>query len=112
MYSNPGADRSYYIVADADGQPIPIANLTGITCPKVGKMYRKKAEELGKRFKVSGSSLLPEQQQKVGEEIFDQLRLYAKQLNKEMPSKLILQKVDISYRDGVVVENPETLAKE
>jgi hypothetical protein len=105
-------DRSYYVVADADGQPIPIADLTGITCPKVGKMYRKKALELGKHLKFGGSSLPPEQQQKVGEEIFAQLRQYARQLNKEMPAKLILQKIEISYRDGKVTENPEVLAKE
>ncbi len=112
MYSNPGADRSYYIVADSEGQPIPIVDLTGITCPKVGKMYRKKAVELGKRLKLSSSSLPPEQQQKVGEEIFAQLRLYAKQLNKALPAKLVLQKVDVSYRDGKVSETPEVLAKE
>lgn len=112
MYSNPGADRSYYVVADASGQPIPIVDLTGITCPKVGKMYRKKAEVAGKPMGINSSSLPPELQQKVGEEIFAQLRLYARQLNKTLPDKLILQKVDISYRDGKVSENPEVLAKE
>lgn len=112
MYSNPGADRSYYIVADAAGQPLPIADLTGITCPKVGKMYRKKAEELASRLKLSRSSLPPEQRQKVGEEIFAQLRLYAGQLNKTLPDKLVLQKVDVSLRDGKVTENPEVLAQE
>lgn len=112
MYSNPGADRSYYIVADAAGQPIPIADLTGITCPKVGKMYRKKAQEAGKPLKLNSSSLPPDLQQKVGEEIFAQLRQYARQLNKEMPAKLILQKIEISYRDGKVTENPEVLARE
>lgn len=112
MYSNPGADRSYYIVADGVGQPIPIADLTGITCPKVGKMYRKKAQEAGKLLKLNSSSLPPDLQQKVGEEIFAQLRQYARQLNKEMPAKLILQKIEISYRNGKVTENPEVLARE
>lgn len=112
MYSNPGADRSYYILADAEGQPIPIAELTGITCPKLGKMYRKKAEDLGKRSGLSSSNLPPAQRQKVGEEIFGQLRLYAKQLKKELPSRLALQKVEITYRDGKVAETPETLAAE
>ncbi len=112
MYSNPGSDRSYYIVADADGQPIPIADLTGITCPKVGKMYRKKAGELASRLKLDRGSLPTEQQQKVGEEIFAQLRLYAKQLNKSLPDKLVLQKVDINLRDGKITENPKVLAQE
>ena len=112
MYSNPGSDRSYYIVADAEGQPIPIAELTGITCPKVGKMYRKKADELGKRLHLKNSEFPPEQEQKVGEEIFAQLRLYARQLKKTLPAKLVLQKVEISYRDGKVSETPEVLAKE
>ncbi len=112
MYSNPGADRSYYIVADAAGQPIPIADLTGSTSPQVGKMYRKKAEEAGKPWKLKSSSLTPDLQQKVGEEIFAQLRLYAKHMKKTLPDKLMLQKVDVSYRDGKVTENAEVLARE
>lgn len=112
MYSNPSAERSYYLVSDGDGKPLPVAELTGITCPKIGKMFRTKASEVAAEMKVSKSSLGPEQLQAIGSEIFTQLRHYAKDMHTALPPKLQLSRVDISYDNGRVIETPQLLAKE
>jgi hypothetical protein len=114
MYANPSADRSYYIVADAaTGKPVPIADVSGITCPKIGKTYRKKAEELEAKLNIRKDQINPAQQQAIGLEIFQQLRQSAQESNLSgLPSRLMLQRVDIIWRDDAMTEHPTTLATE
>jgi hypothetical protein len=113
MYSNPSAERSYYVVADAvNGEPLPIADLTDITCPKIGKIWRTKASELSTALKKNKNDFTVADKQSVGLAIFKQLRGYAKEKNRTLPDKLQLSRVDIGFEDGKVVETPEILAKE
>jgi hypothetical protein len=114
MYSNPSADRSYYIVADAaTGKALPIATISGITCPKIGKIWRDKVATLTKKNKISKDELTPEQKQQIGQAIFDELRGHAKDNQRTgLPEKLALERMDILYRDGVMSEVPTTLATE
>jgi len=114
MYSNPSADRSYYIVADAaTGNPLPIATVSGITCPKIGKIWRDKVATLTKKAKISKEELTTEQKQQIGQAIFDELRIHAKDNQRQgLPDKLTLERVDILYRDGVMSEVHSTLATE
>jgi hypothetical protein len=114
MYANPSADRSYYIVADAaTGKPLPIATVSGITCPKIGKIWRDKVAALTKKNHMSKNDLNPEQKQQIGQAIFDELRIHAKDNKRTgLPDRLQLQRVDILYRDGVMSEVPTTLATE
>lgn len=112
MYSNPSSERPYYTIADGAGQPIPVQKLTGITCPKIGKIFRKKADELSKKQKVKAKDLPQESIQKISDEMFAQLRHEAKGKNQILPEQLQLIKSYISYRDGKVVEDVELIAKE
>jgi hypothetical protein len=45
MYSSPTAPRAYYMVTDAEGRPLPISTITGVTPPKIGKMHWRKSQE-------------------------------------------------------------------
>jgi hypothetical protein len=114
MYSNPSADRSYYIVADAaTGKPLPIATVSGITCPKIGKIWRDKVAKLTKKEDISKNDLTEEQKQQIGQAIFDELRVHAKASHRTgLPEHLMLRRMDILYRDGVMSEVPTTLATE
>lgn len=112
MYSNPSPERPYYTIADGDGKPLPIQTKTGITCPKIGKIYRKKAEELGEKLDVNAKELKPEQVQAIGMEIFTQLRTEAAKLKQPMPERLQLVRTYISYKDGKVIETPNVIAQE
>jgi hypothetical protein len=142
MYSNPSPERPYYTVADGNGKPLPIQERTGITCPKIGKIYRTKAgaeaekltkklradydKELNKRSWISRTwtklfhskpsqdpnKLSPEHVQVVGMEIFAQLRHEAEKLKQPMPERLQLVKTYISYENGKVVETQNVIAEE
>jgi hypothetical protein len=142
MYSNPSPERPYYTVADGHGNPLPIQEKTGITCPKIGKIYRTKAgaeaEKLTKKMRADyekqqstrpwlsrtwtrlfhskpsqdPNKLSPEHVQVVGMEIFEQLRHEAEKLKQPMPERLQLVKTYISYEDGRVVETPNVIAEE
>lgn len=137
MYSNPGADRSYYILSDAaaPGPPsadfagaditekrrqelgwIPVADATGgnLTCPKVGKMFRTKSQVLADKLKMKHGEMTPAHRQEVGAEIFRQVRHYARERNTEslLPARMKLEKVDVSFRGGEISEIPVVLATE
>lgn len=112
MYSNPSAERPYYTVADGNGQPIPVQKLTGITCPKIGKIYRKKAEELAKKHDIKAKDLPPAMVQQVCDEMFAQMRHEAKGKNQVLPDQLQIIKSYISYKDSKVVEEVELIGKE
>jgi hypothetical protein len=112
MYSNPSAGRSYYMMADAaTGNPLPIADLTGITCPKIGKIWRTKIAEI-KKDKDKSEIDEKATNQAVGLSFFDQLRGYAKEKNQVLPARLQIRRVEISYSGEEVVETPEILATE
>ena len=112
MYSNPSPERLYYTVTDGEGKALPIQTLTGITCPKIGKIYRKKAHIVEDETDVNYKKLSPEHTQAIGMEIFAQLRKEATKLQQPMPAILELRRTYISYQDGKVIETPEVLARE
>lgn len=112
MYSNPSPERYYYTISEADGKGLPIATLTGITSPKIGKIYRKKADELSKEIGVSPSKFSQEQVQALGLEILTFLRQQAANKQQPLPAKLQINKIVISYQDGKIVETPSIFAKE
>lgn len=112
MYSNPSDERHYYLITDGSGQPIPIQTLTGVTCPKIGKIFRKKAEELAKKHDVKAKDLSPEGVQEVCDEMFAQLRQEAEGRQQTLPDRLQLKKSFISYQDSKVVENVELIGTE
>jgi hypothetical protein len=112
MYSNPSPERTFFVVADGDGEPIPVATLTGISCPKVGKMFRTKSDELAGSLGVRRRELDAGQLRAVAGAVFAQLREGAATRNQPMPEKLRLSIASVSYVDGQVVEDHELVAAE
>jgi hypothetical protein len=112
MYARPGAERSYFVITDGGGNAIPVATLTGLTSPQVGKTYRKKsmerrgeAQELGKEERIERDRI-------IGREIFDALRQRAAKRGNDLPEKLQLHVVEIRFVDGQVRETKRLLFAE
>jgi hypothetical protein len=114
MYSNPSPERPYYMITDGDGKPLAIQTLTGVTCPKIGKIFRAKSDELAKELKMKAGDLKPQHHQAISMEMFAYLRNEAQQKGQTaaMPAKLQLVKNYISYEDGEVVETPTLIGAE
>lgn len=114
MYSNPSAERMYYTISGEDGIGLPVAELTNITSPKIGKIYRTKAEKLAKKLGIKASGLTEADKTAIGQDILGDLRARAVHLGNgnKLPAKLQLNRIWISYKDGRIVEIPGIVAKE
>lgn len=112
MYTNPSPESSYFSITDGEGNDLPIARLTGVTCPKVGKIFKKKAAESQKKQRVKPADLSAEVTQAIGAEIFQYLRESALALRTDLPAKLQLRHTRIAYEDGRIRETPQILAQE
>ena len=114
MYSNPSAERMYYTISKEDGIGLPVQTLTGTTSPKIGKIYRTKAEKFSKKNNVKPSDFTEAQVASIGLEIIRDLRAKAERNGKaeEFPKQVQLNRIWISYKDGKIVETPLVIAKE
>jgi hypothetical protein len=112
MYARPGAERGYFVVTDGDGQPIPVGNLTGVTASQVGKAYRKKSKEFGRKTNPLSTQSRTDRDRIVGGEIFQMLREQAAKREKNLPEKLQLHLVEIRFDDGEIKENKRVLFAE
>ena len=88
MYASPSPERHYIRVTDAKGGLLPIATLTGITSPKVGKIYRKKTEDVARRKGIRAFDLPLADRQAIGLEIFAYLRTQAARIHQTLPDKI------------------------
>ncbi|HVJ58508.1 MAG TPA: hypothetical protein VM574_11785 [Terrimicrobiaceae bacterium] len=112
MYSRPGAERGYLLVTDGDGQPIPVQNLTGVTASHVGKAYRTKSKEFGRKTNPLSTQSRTDRDRIVGIEIFQMLREQSANRGKDLPEKLQLHMVEIRFEDGEIKENKRVLFAE
>lgn len=106
MYSDPGESENYLYLAksdsDGDGKPdaLAVRTLTGMTAPKIKKMYKRYlrdyAAEIGKRH----SELNDEERAKIGREILTYYREQGEARGSEMPEELILMEVWIEYNEA------------
>jgi hypothetical protein len=112
MYATPGAERSYFVVTDDSGNPIPVGTLTGLTSSQLGKTYRIKSRERGAEIKKTGNDSRTERDRIVAKEIFDALRQRAARRGNNLPGKLQLQVVEIWFADGEVRETKRLLFAE
>jgi hypothetical protein len=111
MFSSPTAPRAYYMVTDSAGQPLPIAKLTGVTPPKIGKMHWRKSRqsERGTEKREGGNA---GRNDEVGREICSMLRDQAARRGQILPPGLQLFRVEIQYNDGKLKETKELLFAE
>jgi len=104
MYSSPTARRSYYMITDAEGRPLPITTLTGVTPPKIGKIHRKKSQERESMARKSGEQDSAGQEKAIGREICEMLRQQAIKRGQTLPQGMQLYRVEIRYDDGQIKE--------
>lgn len=104
MYSSPTAPRSYYMVTDAGGRPLPISTLTGVTPPKIGKMHWRKSQEREAMGGRSGEQDSAGQDEAVGREICGMLREQAIRRGQTLPEGVQLYRIEIQYDDGKIKE--------
>jgi hypothetical protein len=111
MYSSPRAARFYYLVTDSGGQPLPIATLTGITPPKIGKMHARKRHERSSVPDKAGENDA-ERDYEIGREICMMLREQAARQGNILPRGIQLVRVEIRYHDGKLEETSDVLFAE
>jgi hypothetical protein len=115
MYSDPDESENYLYVASYGSDPaiheaLPIRDLTGLSAPKVKKMWKSYsrgfADELGKK----DTKLTEEELNEVSGILLNEFREVAENKGKELPEKLALIEVWIEATDeGGWTETPRVL---
>ena len=109
MFSSPTAPRAYYMVTDSAGQPLPIAKLTGVTPPKIGKMHWRKIRRT-EGTAAQGKDV--DRNDEIGREICTMLRDQAARRGQALPPGIQLFRVEIRYHDGRLTETKELVFAE
>ncbi len=112
MYSSPTAPRAYYMVTDAEGRPLPISTLTGVTLPKIGKMHWRKSQEHESIVRETGKDDTAGRDEDIGREICTMLRQQAARRGQTLPQGIQLFRVEILYDDGKIKETRQLLFAE
>ena len=99
------------MVTDSAGQPLPIAKLTGITPPKIGKMHWRKSRQ-SRREPEKAEGEKAGRNDQVGREICTMLRDQAARRGQDLPPGIQLFRVEIQYDDGKLRETKELLFAE
>ena len=107
MYGDPDPVSEYYFLADGDGKALPIRSITGVTCPQLGKILRKRGEDRGKELGVKRRKLPIEERDKLARITLADLRAKAEKNTRGLPQKLRIMYVKIEFKDGRIVEIPE-----
>ena len=99
------------MVTDSAGQPLPIAKLTGITPPKIGKMHWRKSRQSPRETEQAEGEEAGRNDQ-VGREICTMLRDQAARRGQVLQPGIQLFRVEIQYDDGKLRETKELLFAE
>lgn len=115
MYSDPNNSENYFFVASlndkGEPEPLPINALTGVTAPKVKKMYKSWAKDHAKSLGKSDSDLTPEERAEVGRRLLAYLKEQAIKKKKDLPGTAALVEVWIVYdNEKGFSETPEIVA--
>ncbi len=115
MYSDPNESENYFYLATADGagglDPVPVRALTGVTAPKVKKMYKSWARDHAASLGKSDKELTAEERARVGRDLLAFLRGQAEGKPGALPGHLSLVEVWIVYdNDTGFSETPEVVA--
>ena len=112
MYSDPDESENYLYLAkpvdqkdhakEVEGEwvaPLPSKTLTGITAPKIKKMYKRYLEDYAKEVDTKTKELSDEQRAKIGRQILAFFREQGEKRNSEMPEEMRLIEVWITYNN-------------
>ena len=112
MYGNPSDDVYYHWLAEAEGNALPIATLTGKTAAKLGKMLRSYTQERAKALKLERKELPQPEVDAVCRELMIYLRKEAAAVRQALPARLAIMRTTIRYRDGALEEETQTIFAE
>ncbi len=114
MYSDPDSSAQVYYLADAEGQPLPMYELTFVTSPNLGKILRKRQQERAKQLKISFKKLPGEEGRAIGKGLVSYLRDQSKYLGTEtqMPPVVKIMCTTLEFENGRVIERPEVIYSE
>jgi hypothetical protein len=85
---------------------LPIATLTGITPPKIGKMHARKRQERSSALDKAGEDRA-KRNYEIGREICMMLREQAARRGNVLPQGIQLIRVEVRYNDGKLKETRE-----
>ncbi len=108
MYTDPDPVSEYYHVTDGDGNPLAVRTLTGITCPQVGKILRKRGDEHAKKLGTKRMKMPASEWEPICRETFADLRAKSDML----PAKMRIMHTTIEYKDGRILETPRVFFAE
>ncbi len=115
MYADPSpAPSDYLIVADGNGTPINVKQITGFSSAKVKKIYTERLNRTCSKLKIDAEDAPPEVRQQVFAETKRQLMEAAEKRRKELPDKLKITDVLIyqDYENGAKFrEEPHVLGE-
>jgi hypothetical protein len=112
MYGDPDPISEYYHLADGDGKPLAVRNLTSVTCPQVGKILRGRGDARGKELGMKRKNMPPAEWEVICRLTLGELREKAKVYGNTLPEKLRIMHTTIEYKDGRVVETPRVFFAE
>lgn len=98
MYSDPDGRENYLYIARVDGhtyEPVPVRTLTGVTAPKVKKMYKARLRSRSTQRRPTIA-----EQSAAGTDLLEFLRGQANARGRSLPERVALVEVWIVH-DGV-----------
>lgn len=107
MYGDPDPVSEYYHLADAEGKPLAVRTLTGVTCPQVGKILRKRGDARGKQLGVKRKNMPAAEWEIICRKTLGELRAKAVVFKNKLPDKMRIMHTTIEFKDGRIVETPD-----
>lgn len=105
MYADPSPHPSdYLIVADINGTPINVKQITGLSSAKVKKVLTDRLNRTTHKLDIEPHEATPELRQKVFAQVMGELREAAAKRRKVLPDKVRITNMFIyqEYADGEV----------
>ncbi len=104
MYSDPDESENYLYVATFDEdptkhEPIPIRDLTGLSAPKVKKMWKSYARDFADDLGKKDTKLTEKEVNEAAEILLDEFREVAEDRGQELPDHLALVEIWIVGTD-------------
>ncbi len=93
MYSDPEARAPYLYLADGEGAPLGVKSHSGITNPKMRKMYHSRMRSHCKEHRLDKHHPPQEALNQIGGEVVTFLRKYAIERGRPLPETLRLMHV-------------------
>ena len=103
MYSDPDGSENYLYLATPDAEveggirPLAVRTLTGLTAPKIKKMFKTYLKDYAKERGKRDKELSPEERAEVGRQILAYYREQGELRRSEMPEPMLLMEVWIEY---------------